>query len=339
MPFSKPNRDGTLNGILFVILFTLSSSYLAELPFIANFGINSLIIAIILGIFYSNTLRHKFPVDWNPGIQFCAKKLLRLAIILYGFRITFQQIASIGLQGLIIDCAIVLFTLVGGTYIGIKVFKLDRHLAILISCGAAICGAAAVLAAETVLKSEPYKTTVAIGTVVLFGTIAMFLFPLLQHYHFFHFSHNQFGIFAGASIHEVAQAFIAGNSINADVANTAVIVKMTRVLLLVPALFLLMIYETRVSTGEKNIVKLTVPWFALGFLLMIGFNSLHLLPDTVITLLNKIDVFLLTMAMAAIGIETNFLNIKKVGVKPLYLATLLFFWLGGAAFVLVKAFI
>src|ERR1700691_3080699 len=127
MPFSKNNRSHTLNGILFVALFALSSIYLAEIPWIREIGISSLIIAIILGIVYGNTLRHQLPIEWTPGIQFSAKQLLRVAIILYGFRITFQQIASVGINGLILDIIVVGVTLVLGTLIGVKIFRLDRH--------------------------------------------------------------------------------------------------------------------------------------------------------------------------------------------------------------------
>lgn len=337
MPFSKENRSHTLSGILFVALFALSSIYLAEIPWIVNMGISSLVIAIVLGIIFSNTLRHRLPNEWTPGIQFSAKKLLRLAIILYGFRISFQQIISVGMEGLIIDILVVSMTLFLGTFIGIKLFKLDRHLALLISAGASICGAAAVLAVEDVLKSEPYKATVGVGTVVLFGTLAMFLYPVLQHMGVFGFSDSQFGLFTGASIHEVAQALVAGNDISVEAGNIAIIVKMTRVLLLVPVLILLSFYENKFSaTGQNKGIKTSIPWFAVIFVFVIGFNSLHLLPLSVINLINRLDLFLLTMAMAAIGIETNLAKLKKVGLKPLYLATILFLWLMSSVYLLVK---
>jgi uncharacterized integral membrane protein (TIGR00698 family) len=339
MPFSKENRGHTLSGVLFVALFALSCSYLAEMSWMTKAHMSSLVIAIVMGIFYSNTLRHRLPHEWTPGIQFSAKQLLRLAIILYGFRVSFQQISSVGIEGLILDILVVSSTLLLGTLVGVKLFKLDRHLALLISCGSAICGAAAVLAAEDVLKSEPYKATVGVGTVILFGTTAMFLYPLLQHAGVFGFSDSQFGLFAGASVHEVAQALVAGNDVSAQAGNIAVIVKMTRVLLLVPALILLSIYEGRVSTtqGQKN-SKISVPWFAVFFVVIIGFNSLHVVPATVVNSINQLDTFLLTMAMAAIGIETNLLKIKKVGLKPLYLAIMLFAWLSGGVYLLVKFF-
>ncbi|SRR5579883_1193517 len=340
MLFSKENRGPIFNGILFVTLLALSSLYLSELSWITKSGISALVIAIILGIIYGNTLRHHLSNEWMPGIQFSAKHLLRTAIVLYGFRISFQEIISVGIEGLILDILIVSSTLILGSWIGVKLFKLDRHLSLLITSGSAICGAAAVLATESVIKSEPYKATVAIGTVVLFGTIAMFLYPALQHANIFGFNDNQFGIFAGASIHEVAQVLIAGNNISEQAGNLAIIVKMTRVILLVPALICLSFYNKRISGPHKSHkFNLNVPWFALFFIIAIGFNSLHLLPNSFVALINQFDIFLLTMAMAAIGIETNLIKIKKVGFKPLYLAMVLFGWLISSVYIMVKVLV
>lgn len=337
MIFSKQNRGHTLSGLLFVALFAFSSLYLAEISWIGKAGISSLVLAIVMGIIYSNTLRHRLPDEWVPGVHFAAKYLLRLAIILYGFRVSFQQIAAVGIEGLILDILVVASTLLLGYWVGVKLFKLDRHLALLISSGSAICGAAAVLAVEDVLKSEAYKATVAVGTVVLFGTIAMFIYPLLQHAGIFGFTDNQYGIFAGASVHEVAQALVAGTNVSNEAGNVAVIVKMTRVLLLVPVLLFLSFTESRATANTNhNKARLTIPWFAIIFVVAIGFNSLHLLPTSMVALINQFDIFLLTMAMAAIGMETNLNKIKKVGWKPLYLAILLFIWLTGLVYLLIK---
>lgn len=338
MIFSTQQRSNTLCGLLFVTLFALSSLYLAEMPWIVKSGINSLVLAIILGIIYSNTLRHRLPQEWTPGVNFAAKNLLRLAIVLYGFRVSFQQIATVGIEGISIDIFVVISTLLLGYWAGIKLFKLDKHLVLLISSGSAICGAAAVLAVESVLKSDVYKATVAVGTVVLFGTLAMFIYPLLQHAGWMGFTDNQYGIFVGASMHEVAQTLVAGSNVSSAAGNIAIIVKMTRVLLLVPVLIFLSLNENRITTKTTHKAKLTIPWFALFFVTLIGINSLHLLPIFIVDMFNKFDVFLLTMAMVAIGMETNINKIKKVGLKPLYFAFLLLLWLSGTVFLLIKFF-
>lgn len=317
-------------GLLCVLILALISSIIASFPWVAHTGISPLVIAILLGILFGNLYHH--PKSWTPGIQFAAKHLLRTAIILYGFRVSFQQIASLGIEVLILDITVVSLTLMVGYLIGRKLLKLDHEISLLVTVGSAICGAAAVLAVEDVLKSEPYKATVAIATVVLFGTLSMFLYPLLYHTGFFGLTDNQFGIFAGASIHEVAQALVAGADVNSDTGKVAVIVKMIRVLLLVPVLFVLAFMNRR--HAKKS--QLIIPWFAVGFVLVIGFNSLHLLGNKVITVINQADTFLLTIAMGAIGIETKLAKIKKVGVKPLYLAVILFAWLMAGVYLAVK---
>ncbi|MBM3207724.1 MAG: YeiH family putative sulfate export transporter [Chlamydiae bacterium] len=337
MPFSKKNITGTVNGIVFVFLFALSSLYIVSIPLLAEYGISSLMVAIVLGIFYGNTLHHQFPQDWSRGLHFCSKRLLRLAIILYGFRVNFQQLFAVGLQGLVLDVLIVFSTILLGWWIGSKLFKLDSDLSLLVGVGSGICGAAAVLAMEDVVKSQPFKATIAVATVVVFGTLSMFIYPILQQSDVFGFTPQQFGVFSGASVHEVAQVIVSGSAISQDVATTAIVVKMLRVILLVPVLLICaMFFKGKIKGKVKQ--GITIPWFALGFLAVIGLNSMRWIPVGVVAIINQIDILFLTMAMGSIGIETSINKIKQVGCKPFYLAGILFFWLTGSAYLMIKYF-
>ncbi len=168
---------------------------------------------IVLGMVYANTLRRDFPVTWNPGVTFAAKKILRLAIILYGFRITFQQIGDVGVVGLTVAVVMLTSTFLLGVLAGTKLFGLDRDTAMLTAAGSSICGAAAVLATEPVLKSEPQKSATAVSTVVLFGTISMFLYPMLYGLGVIHLAPAEYGVYVGGSVHEVAQVVAAGGAI------------------------------------------------------------------------------------------------------------------------------
>lgn len=337
MPFQKANRSHTFNGLFFTSLFVFTSYYIASLSWVAAKGFSPLVIAIVLGMIYGSTLRHHLPHEWTPGIQFIAKRILRVAIIFYGFRLTFQQVSAVGLNGFILDVLIVGLTLIIGTWAGMKLFKLDRDTSILISSGAAICGAAAVLATEGVLKSEPHKASVAVIGVVVFGTIAMFLYPFLQQAGWFGFNDTQFGIYAGATIHEVAQVLVAGSEISPQTGNIAVIVKMTRVMLLAPALIILGIWLAGTATQKlQHKISATIPWFAVIFIGVVAFNSLNLLPDSMVNVINQVDTFLLTLAMAALGIETNLTKVKQIGLKPLYLSVFLFAWLIGGGYLLSR---
>ena len=206
------------------------------------------------------------------------------------------------------DTIIVVTTIFGGVLIG-KLLKMDKELSLLTSIGSGICGAAAVLGAESTIQTKPYKTAVAVATVVIFGTISMFIYPVMYKNGVLEFTPQEMGIFSGATLHEVAHTVGAGNSMGEEISNISVIVKMIRVMMLVPVLLLLGVWAAKrkdkpeeegdeTSKGKK---KITIPWFAVGFLVIIGFHSLNFVPQSAVTVINNIDTFLLTMAMVAFG--------------------------------------
>ena len=360
MAFSKEKRGGTINGIIFVALVAAAATYIAELAPIAKLGISPLVVGIVIGIFYANTLHNHFPASWETGIVFSGKKILRFAIVFYGFRITFQQIGEVGMQGFMVSLLVLSSTMLIGIWLGTKMFKMDRDTSILTAAGASVCGAAAVLATEPVLKAEEHKTAVAVSMVVLFGTISMFLYPVLYSTiiepatGFLHMDPKTFGIYVGGTIHEVAQVVAVPASVPGapvDMANTAVIVKMTRVIMIAPMLIvlgLILSYMAKKEGGEGGKLKLVIPWFAVYFVGMAGVNSLiHNYTLTApaetadmikyfITNLNMVDTFLLTMAMTALGMGTRFAKFKGLGLAPIYTAGGMFVWLVVGGFVITQ---
>ncbi|HEY1609502.1 MAG TPA: putative sulfate exporter family transporter, partial [Paraburkholderia sp.] len=236
---------GQLNGVLFVGLFAAAVTRLAAFPAIAGLGISPLIVGIIAGAIYGNALRDGMPESWAAGINLSARKLLRIAVGFFGLRVSLQEIAQVGLPGLVESIAIVVSTLVIGTWVGMKVMKLDRDTAILTAAGSAICGAAAVLAFESTLQSKPHKSAMAVGSVVLFGTLSMFLYPLLYRAGWLHLDTVGAGLFFGGTIHEVAQVVGAASNVSPEATHIATIVKMTRVMLLVPVLLVLGVWLNR----------------------------------------------------------------------------------------------
>jgi len=348
MPFSPAKRSGTLMGIGFVALIAIVSTFLSQIPAIQKMGISPLVVGIVIGIIFANTLHHKMPTSWETGITFAAKKILRFAIVFYGFRITFQQIGEVGIEGFLVSLIMLSTTFVFGTWLGHKVFKMEEDTSMLTAAGASVCGAAAVLATEPVLKAEEYKTAVAVSMVVLFGTISMFLYPVLYTAFienatgFLHMTGREFGIYVGGTIHEVAQVVAVPASIpgaSEEMANSAVIVKMTRVIMIAPMLIALGIwlsFKAKKTGGETSAVKLVIPWFAVYFIMVAGFNSLQLVPQHIVDVINEIDTFLLTMAMTALGIGTRFAKFKGLGLAPVYTALGMFIWLVIGGFVITK---
>ncbi|RUM75396.1 MAG: YeiH family putative sulfate export transporter [Sulfurovum sp.] len=349
MAFSQKNRNGTLMGILFVAIFAAAATYVSGLAPIKALGLSPLVIGIVMGIFYANTLHNQTPKAWQSGITFSGKKILRFAIVLYGFRITFQQIAQVGMDGFLVSLIMLTSTLILGSWLGYRVFGMDKDTSILTASGASVCGAAAVIATEPVLKAQEHKTAVAVSMVVLFGTISMFLYPVMYEtliknaVGFLHMDPRTFGIYVGATIHEVAQVVAVPASIPnspKDMADAAVIVKMTRVIMIAPMLIVLGLYlawsAKKVGGDVDEKIKLVIPWFAVYFIMVAGFNSLHLVPQTIVDIINEVDTFLLTMAMTALGMGTIFSKFKGLGLAPIYTATVMFIWLVSGGFVVTK---
>lgn len=327
-----------LHGVLLITLFSCAAFYIGDMAFVKSLSFSPMIVGIILGMLYANSLRNNLPETWVPGIQFCSKRILRIGIILYGFRLTFQNVVEVGIPAICIDAIIVAVTICGGVMIG-RLMKMDRGIALLTSVGSGICGAAAILGTESAIKVKPYKTAVAVSTVVIFGTIAMFLYPILYRNGIIDLTPQEMGIFTGSTVHEVAHVVGAGNAMGKEVSDPAIIVKMIRVMMLVPVLLIISysVMRAAVKSGDASgRGKISMPWFAILFLVVIGFNSLDLLPAGLVDFINTFDTFLLTMAMTALGAETSIDKFRKAGAKPFILAFILFVWLMGGGYVLAK---
>ena len=363
----KKETLNTLFGVLFIAVLSIAAWFIAEIPAVKALSFSSLIVGILLGMVYANLPeKAHVPASWGAGMKISSKTLLRTGIVLYGFRLTFQDIVAVGLPAVVIDVIVVTVTIFLGIWLG-KLLKMDSETTLLTATGSAICGAAAVLGAEAVVKPESHKTAVAVSTVVIFGTIAMFLYPIAYRAGWMvGLDEQQVGIYTGATLHEVAHVVGAGNAMASDtIAATALIVKMVRVILLVFVLLIMSwalgrskqtaqrsdsetVIQRSGRTAKQSVseavgqqsgqsrqvgTKITIPWFAFLFLLMIGVNSLMVayLPTSFMApfskTMNIISTFLLTMAMTALGADTSFKKFKQAGAKPFALAALLWLWL------------
>jgi uncharacterized integral membrane protein (TIGR00698 family) len=309
-------------------------------------GFSALTIAIAGGMLIGNTVYARLGTAPVAGINFSKQRLLRAGVVLYGLRLTLQDVGHVGVAGVAIDALVVTSTFVLACLVGPICFGLDRKSSMLIGAGSSICGAAAVIAAEPVVRGRADQVTVAVATVVLFGTIGIFLYPELYRLNevaqLLPGGASRFGIYIGSTVHEVAQVIAAAHSVGEESADLAVITKMVRVMMLAPFLLGLSAWlgrgardgtdevdEPAAMSGSKAPV---VPWFALGFIAVVLFNSLKLLPAGLVAFAIDVDTALLAMAMAALGLTTQVQAFRRAGIRPLLLAFVLFVWLvaGGA---------
>ena len=330
----------SLKGFLVIAALSVAAWYISLLPAVKALSFSSLIIGILLGMLYANTLRRRQPSSWDGGIKFCSKRMLRLGIILYGFRLTFQDVVAVGPKAVLIDCIVVVVTLLLGVWLGRRL-GLDRETTLMTSTGSAICGAAAVLGAEPIAKGKPHQTAVAVSTVVIFGTLSMFLYPIMYRMGLSGvLDTQQMGVYTGSTLHEVAHVVGAGNAMGSEIATDSLIVKMVRVMLLVPVLIAMSWLLSRRGGAVAEKRSINVPWFAFIFLLMIAVNSgMHSAFDgdawfaTALKVTEVVSTFMLTLGMTALGSDTSIDKFRQAGAKPFYLAGALYVWLvvGGFA--------
>lgn len=318
------SQPGLVPGLVLTFALAAGSTGLAKLPWLSSAGLSVLTLAIILGMLVGNTIFPSFADRADAGVDFSKNILLRTGIVFFGFRITFQDIAQVGWAGVVIAALIVGGTFLLAVVLGTRVFRLDKHTAMLIGAGSAICGAAAVMATEPVVKGKPQQVTVAVATVVIFGTLAMFAYPFL-------FSPSglddlAFGVYIGSTVHEVAQVVAAGAAVSEHVAATAVIEKMIRVMMLAPFLLVLSVIVSRNQSTASN-RRIVIPWFAVLFIVAAGVNSSNILPASLVEGILHIDMMLLAMAMAALGLRTRFASLRQAGLRPILLAATLFAFL------------
>ena len=304
---------------------------LARVPTLAALGMSALTIAILIGALLGN-LGHRVAssASVQPGLQFAQKSLLRAGVALYGLNLSLQQILQVGPAAILADLFVVCTTILVGWWVGFRWLKMDRDTVLLASAGSAICGAAAVVATESVLGAAPHRTSAAVGQVVLFGSLAMLVYPVL--FGALAVPRAPFGIYVGSTVHEVAQVVAIGKTIGGATAETAVIVKMIRVMMLAPFLIVLGRFVRRSASTAPAAMR--VPAFAIAFIVVAVVHPYLGLPPWLVIALQMLDVVLLAAAMAALGVETTIAKLRLAGRDSLMLGAILFAYLvvvGGLA--------
>ena len=307
-------RIGFLKGILYTLVLAVIAGFIANLPLFSIMGI--MIISILLGMLWKGMVG--VPLNAEKGIAFSSKVLLRVGIVLMGLRLNLEQIVSAGFSVLIIDVIVIAFTLTLMISLG-KWLSVDRHLAALIAVGTAVCGAAAIVAVAPLIHARKEFTAISVACIAILGTICTIIYTLL--YNFLGLDPYQYGIFVGSTLHELAHVIAAAAPGGNESSDMAILVKLGRVALLVPVALILGWYfhpQKRQEANGRKLKDLAIPWFIFGFLACSGINTLGLIPPSVNTLLIALSVFLLSMAMAGLGLGIRFTDFKKVGIKAVF---------------------
>lgn len=324
-PTSPARLGAILPGFLICFGIALSAVWIRNMSGIA--ALNPVAAALLLGLVIG-TLSGR-PAKFRPGIAFSVRPLLRAAIVLLGLQVTLGALVSDGLGVLALAAAVVVLTLPFTIALG-RLIGVDPALAQLIGMGTAICGASAIVAANQVARGRDEDVTYALAVITLCGTVAMLVYPALMP--ITGFDAHTYGIWAGASIHEVVQAVGAAAAGGEEAARSGTVAKLARVFLLAPAVMALGVWIGR-SAGKDEPVRMAVPWFAFGFLALVVVNSLGLVPGVIVQASRVAVPVMLAASVAALGLSTDLRALRGRGGAPLLLG------IASTAFIAILAWV
>ena len=337
-PTEPQGRSSSLHAGIVTLLpgllttAALAAGAIATGKLLYGSGASPLMIAIALGV----------AVRWlagtraamQPGIQFAQKRLLRIAIVLLGLQLTFEQIWAVGGAVLFVIIATVLITFAFSYWI-CRCLQVEARLAQLIAAGTSICGISAIVASNAVVKASDEDVAYAIATATAFGSVSIFIYPLLAD--ILALEPTLYAIWAGSSLHEVAQVIAAGFTYGEEAGEFSVVVKLTRVLMLVP-MVLAMAWTVRITrkdtadtggTALGIIRNLPLPLFVAGFVAMIAINSMGWIPAGPHEAMTLVSAFFFAMALTALGLETDLRKLIDKGPRPLIAAALAWLFISG----------
>lgn len=318
-----------LPGLLLTCAIAGSAFAVREIPGVAI--LSPMILSILIGIAFHNLIGT--PRKAKAGVSFSLKRILRLGVMLLGLQLTAWQVVEVGGTGLAIIATTLVSTFLFTSWFG-RVLGVDRKLAQLIAAGTSICGASAVIATNTVTDAPDEDVAYAVACVTVFGSIAMFVYPMLPG--LLHLSPIHFGLWAGSSIHEVAQVVAAAYQDGHQAGDFATIAKLSRVMLLAPVIITLGFLARERAVAHHAKTQVPLPWFVLGFIALIGLNSVITIPASFKDVIVPTTGFLLSVALAAMGLETDIRKLRAKGLRPFVLGLFAFLFIASFSLILIK---
>lgn len=317
-------------GLLLTCVIAAAAFGLRQLPAVSTFS--PMILAIVIGVAFRNLIGA--PRRTKAGVAFSLRKILRLAIILLGLQLTASQIAEVGATGVAVIVTTLIAAFAFTTWLG-RLLGVERKLVELIAAGTSICGASAIIAANTVTDAPDEDVAYAVACVTVFGTIAMVTYPLLAG--LLSLGPHAYGLWAGASIHEIAQVVAAAYQGGKESGDFGAIAKLSRVMMLAPVVIALGLAARRRQEGHHSRARKTpLPWFVLGFIALVGLNSVIVVPAGLKAAIVGVTTFLLSVALAAMGLETNIRKLRAKGARPFVLGLAASLFIAGFSLMLVK---
>lgn len=311
-------------------MLATAALWLADVPWVHDrLHVSALLLVILLGMAWRSLFHTGERV--MPGIRLAQRPILRWAVAGLGFRLSIQELLSLGGSALLVVTVSTFVALVFGWWIAERL-RLDHKLGLLLGVGGAICGASAIVAADTVVRSDKHESAVAVGTITLLGTLGIVLYPPIGLG--FGLSDPVYGLWTGASLHETAQVVAAGFGVSAEATRIATVAKLARITLLAPVVFYLAWTMRRhhEATGRAHVS--IVPWFLLMFVVFAGVNSLGILSPEALKTIHRVDLWFLCLGMAGVGLQIGVRDLATVGWRPIAAGSLQWLVLAVLALVL-----
>jgi uncharacterized integral membrane protein (TIGR00698 family) len=319
-----------LPGLILAALLATLGFWIADLPWVRDtLHLSALLLVILLGMAWRSLA--PVPEFAAPGIRLAQRPLLRWAVAGLGFRLSLGELAAIGGPALIVVVVSTTAALWFGWWIAARL-GVPRKLGLLLGVGGAICGASAVVAADSVVQGERRDSALALGIITLLGTIGIVLYPVLARA----LGMNEFvyGVWDGATLHEMAQVVAAGFGVSDEAARVATVVKLARICLLAPVVLYLgwSLRRHHLAAGQAQVTP--VPWFLVLFVAFAALNSAGWIPPRALDWIRRADLWLLCVGMAGVGLQTGFADLRAAGLKPIAAGAVQWIFLAVVAYAL-----
>ncbi len=301
--------------------------------------LEALVLAILIGVAVRTAW--KPAPRFHPGINLCAKFVLEVAIVLLGASVSVATIAALG-AGLIAGIAAIVAVAIAVSYGICRALRLPQRLAILIACGNSICGNSAIAAVAPVIGADGDDIASSISFTAVLGVVVVLTLPLLVPV--LQLSLTQYGVLAGLTVYAVPQVLAATLPIGALSNQVGTVIKLVRVLMLGPVVLGFSLYSGRLRPaavhGRRNRstprLDELVPWFIVGFLVMLGVSSLGLIPQALLPPITHTAAVLTTVAMAALGLGVDVRVVARTGLRVTLAVTASLIVLGAMSYALIR---